>query len=246
MGMATVSATPAPDYRELTFEQWIVEFCDGSERWKQGEHIVILGPTGTGKTYIARDILAARDYVIVIAIKRNDDTLTTFTRELGYYREKKWPPRYAHNKVIYWYKPDDLSPEAVMKQREDVYTILNHAYHDGGWAVLCDDTGYISTQLKLGGQLAVLFSQARSSGISVVAVLVQPSSIAARVPTETLRQVRHYLMFRYKNRKDIRLLSEITGIDYGILEEMMKMLGSHDFIYVHDGQPVIVRNQRGT
>lgn len=68
---------------ETPFLPWYEDFRN---TWQQGEHVALVGKTGVGKTSLARDILSARDYVMVLALKRKDDTLASFPRANPPYR----------------------------------------------------------------------------------------------------------------------------------------------------------------
>lgn len=227
---------------ETSFQEWLARFHN---TWRQGEHVVIVGQTGSGKTSIARDILAVREYVVVLAVKRNDDTIDTF-RDAGYEIIKAWPPRYDQDKVVVWFRPKDLASD--QEQAIKVYQVLNDIYRRGGYTPLIDDTGYVAAQLRLSSALTVLLSQARSSYISVVCALTQATSIAQRVPTETLRQVRHVLMFPYSSEQDQKALGTITGINWRRLRDIMEtQMMPHDFLAFerNTNALTLIRNTRG-
>src|ERR1035437_998741 len=41
-------------------------------KWKQGEHVIVIGDTGTGKTYLESKILPIRQHVILLRTKPDD------------------------------------------------------------------------------------------------------------------------------------------------------------------------------
>src|SRR5947209_3764349 len=116
--VATLQNKPtaySPSPSEQTFEDWYNDF---KSEWHQGEHVAIIGQTGTGKTTVAHKILDVREYVCVLAIKREDDTLERFRRGQGYGRDaytvvSKWPPDFPHKKVILWIKPKSLHQKDI-------------------------------------------------------------------------------------------------------------------------------------
>lgn len=237
-----LQAMPQIDISQIDFVTWLAHFMAS---WRQGEHVVIVGQTGSGKTTIARDLLSVRDFVAVLAVKRNDDTIDTF-KQAGYEVIKSWPPKYDQDKVVVWLRPKDLGSD--IEQAGKVYRILNDIYQRGGYAVMIDDTGYVAAQLKMAPALTVLLSQARSSYISVVCALTQATSIAQRVPTETLRQVRHVLMFPYTSELDQKALGTITGVNWRRLRDIMEnVMLPHDFLAYERNthRLTLVRNTRG-
>ncbi len=223
------------------------------KNWYQGEHIVLIGPTGTGKTTLAQPILEIREWVAILAVKRTDDTLDRFIDgEDGYSRYKvirKWPPDYGTKKVILWPRPKDIG--AHDDQANLLYHCLNKVYMSGGWTVYFDEAGYISASLGLGKALGVLLNQGRSSGITIVATMTRPSSAIAHVPKEALTQCRHVIVFKYTELRELKTCADIAGISLKLMQEYQDKLqwrvrdGQRysDFLYIHNGTVSIVRNE---
>lgn len=239
-------AVASSDLDVLTYDTWLAGF---RRAWRQGEHVALLGPTGSGKTFVSRDILSAREYVIVLALKRHDDTIQLFTRgEPRYKRVRKWPLDWGVTRAVVELKPESLGD---MSQAMRVYTVLNDVFLDGNWALFIDDTGYATGTLKLKRQITVLLNQARSHGVSVVTAATQPTSIAANIPSETLRQVRHVVMWKFETDQDIEACARITGMNRRALAAAMDALNvyedaSTDFLSYRRGYGmVLVRQRRG-
>lgn len=203
--------------------------------WRQGEHISLIGQSGTGKTTLAAKLLDIRGYVVVTAVKRRDETLTLFRRK-GYKTIGKWPPDYGFNQVILWKQPKSLSDD-LGTQRAAIHKMLNAVYLDGGWCVYLDDTGYLASTLRLATDIGVLLNQARSNRVSVVVGMTRPSSVIARIPKETLNQVRHVLVFKYSNIDEIESCAKVAGISRASMSEIQALLqrypnGNTDCLYV--------------
>ena len=237
-------AGPAESIDVLSYDDWLSGF---RRAWRQGEHVALLGQTGSGKTYVSRDILSARDYVVVLALKRRDDTIRLFTSGTPKYkRVKKWPLDWGVHRAVVELTPESL---ADASQAMRVYGVLNDVFRDGNWAVFIDDTGYATGTLRLKRQITVLLNQGRSQGISVVTAATQPTSIAANIPSETLRQVRHVIMWRFETAQDIEACAKITGIDKRSLAAYMQELGvygdaSTDFLSYRRGYGMVLVRQR--
>lgn len=211
------------------------------ENWAQGEHVSLIGPTGSGKTTVASDIVAIRSWAVMLAVKRYDDTIKLF-QEKGFSIIKKWPPAYHKKHVILWSKPDSL--EALASQYDTIKRCLESIYISGGWCVYFDEAGYIAGHLRLGQQLGILLNQGRSSYISVVAAMTRPHSMVARIPAETLNQCRHVLIFKYTDQREIKSAAEIAGIDNKRMQYYQSLLGKHDFLYKGANGVFLVRNSR--
>lgn len=215
--------------------------------WRQGQHITIMGRTGRGKTFLARDLLTCREYVCALAIKRADDTLDTFPNA-GYRLmiNKRWPPPYGTNKVLYWARPKNLTD--VANQRKLVSVILDDAYENGGWTMFYDDVAFIASPkgLNQARNVGTLFNQARSSHSSQVAAMTQPSSITQAIPSEVWRQARFHLIFYYRVGRDLEVISDIVGYRVSQLKKWMAMVraGPYDFLCFDDltDQVILVRS----
>lgn len=221
----------------LAVSEWQASF---RRAWRQGEHLLILGQTGAGKTTIAEHALRARDWVCVLALKRKDDTILHYGRD--YTRIKDWPPDFGKQRVIYKIPPRDLGD--LTPQASRVYDVLNRIYKAGGWCVFIDDAGYASGMLGQKKSMATLLSQARSSHISVGLATTQPGSIALQMPSEALRQIQHVLVFSYRNQTDVEGIARITGYDKSEINALMGELGPFDFLAFSHGNVVLVRNER--
>lgn len=238
---------------EISFNEWYVRF---ERSWRQGEHVLLCGTTGTGKTTVAYEILDFRTYVCVLAVKAYDDMLLRFRNGVRYGRPQykiiqSWPPDYVYKRVILWVKPEGLNTDK--KQSEAIYKALNTIYREGCWCIYFDEAGYIAGTLGLGKALGVLLNQGRSSYISVVATMTRPVSMIAQVPRETLNQPRHKLFFKYTDESEIEACAKIAGIPKREMLRLMSMLSFHpgnngssysDFLYIHEGAITIVLNER--
>jgi hypothetical protein len=237
------------DIQEISKSNWLQEFRSS---WNQGEHVVILGPTGTGKTYFAQPIVDIREYVCVLALKPRDETLERFRDgyKYGYERYKiirKFPPEYGDNRVIYWEKPEGL--DRLVDQSKRVHSALDRMYREGGWTIFIDEAGYLAGTLGLGKAVGVLLNQGRSSRISVVLCVTRPTSVIARVPKEAFSQPRHKLIFKYENGDELKAAAQVADMSVRELQGYQERLetyhpkGYSDFLYVGKGKTYIVKNK---
>lgn len=240
---------------ELSFHDWLAQF---KREWLQGEHVAIIGQTGTGKSRLAQSILDIRTYVCVLAIKREDETLERFRdgSKYGHASYKvitSWPPDYPNKKVILWVKPRSLKAKDIHEQAVRVHDALNRMYLSGGWCIYLDEAGYLAGVLGLSSAIGILLNQGRSAYISVVATMTRPSSLVARIPREALTQVRHHLVFRYTDEGEMKKCADVVGISLARMRSLQAELQLYtdtehgnsrysDFLHIHEGQVTLVRN----
>jgi energy-coupling factor transporter ATP-binding protein EcfA2 len=236
---------------EQSKEQWLATM---KKQWIQGEHVALIGPTGTGKTSLAHPLLEIRDYVCILALKKKDETLDRFKQgpQWGFSRYKVidyWPADYPTKRVVFWPKPKDLG--AGDNQSERVYKVFNYIYIAGGWCLFIDDAGYVAGSLGLGRALGTLLNQGRSANISIMAAMTRPSSVIAQVPKEAFNQCRHVLIFRYSDEREIKTCASIAGVPFKDMvryqEALQWRIGRggkrySDFLSCYDGKVTIVRN----
>jgi energy-coupling factor transporter ATP-binding protein EcfA2 len=232
------------ELEEIDRATWLEELRDV---WAQGEHVNLMGPTGSGKSDLAVDILDIRTYVTVFAFKKYDDTLYDFFRA-GYKKITRWPPAYNQNRVVLWNKPKKLNDSSI--QRERAIPALEDIFSRGGYTIFLDDTGFATSILKLQRETGVMLNQGRSSNISFVSAFTQPSSVIQRIPTETLRQARHIITFKYRNEDNIKAVARITGYNWRDIEYWMGQLDRYsdgknrwtDFLAFSHDDAILVRN----
>lgn len=201
----------------------------GELDFQQGEHVSILGPTGSGKTYLALALLPMRRYVLVLSNKSRDPEMTNLVFWRRYRRVKDWPPEHGpevYPRVILWpeYRDATDQPEQARVFREALRSI----HRTGGWAVYVDEVAYLSKNLDLRTDLESLWQQGRSLRVSVIAATQRP----ANVPLEMYSQASHLFVFRTPDRRDRDRLSEIGSVDSGRLGDIVADLGQYEFAYV--------------
>lgn len=247
--MVAMQQETSPYLSEVSFKDWYEQF---EKEWHEGEHVALVGQTGTGKTTVAHKILSIRKRVCVLAIKRQDDTLEQFRKGKPSYKiitkfpvDNEWKPE---QRLILWAKPRSLHHEEIQKQSLSVYRALNYMYLQGSWCIYLDEAGYLAGVLGLSSAIGILLNQGRSAHISVVATMTRPSSVVARIPRESLTQVRHHLVFKYTDEDEMKKCAQIVGVSLGKMKQLQEELstdttyGFSDFVYVGKGNILVVRN----
>lgn len=186
--------------------------------WQPGEHVTVIGPTGSGKTHLALHLVELRPYILVLATKRKDPLVSELeqsgyriTSDLG---EILWTQdghrsRPVSPRVVFWPRP----PESVsLAQRLALQASAHRGAIDwadktGQWAILVDETMWMAANLRLEKELDSLWFQGRSQGLSVVACAQRPS----RVPRLAFSQATYLFIGKFGDRRDIETLRDISS-----------------------------------
>lgn len=186
-------------------------------KWKQGEHVIIVGDTGSGKTFLTSKILPLRQHVIVLRTKPDDIKFDGFRtvdllRKVGGFFDNA-----GHKVNRYLLYPDyDL-------QGREIFQSFEKAWREGGWTIAVDETYYLTHELKLERQLNKLLTQGRSKHITVVCGMQRPVFISRFA----MSQATHAFIFRVEGR-DLKSLSD--ALSPSIIKPVEALRG-HDFVY---------------
>lgn len=202
-------------------------------RWKQGEHLTTIGPTGSGKTVLNRYLLRYRSFVVVLGIKQRDPELyAPFERE-GYELVRRFDPEVPDDedtkRLLFVPRTDKHGSEGRQAKAKAFRQALNDIYDAGYWAVYADDVQYLSDQLKLAPELEELWMLGRSEGVTVIASSQEPVNI----PVMAYGMATHLFLFKNPDIKRADRMAELTGVNREIARDTIVRLPDHEFLYVN-------------
>jgi hypothetical protein len=210
--------------------------------WVQGEHITTIGPTGSGKTVLNRELLRRRDFVIVLGIKNRDPELYGPFQDEGYELVRKFEPEppddAATERVLLVPRTDKHGAEGRTAKAKVFRQALNDIYDVGHWCVYCDDVQYMSDQLRLEPELEELWMIGRSEGVSVVASSQEPVNI----PVMAYGMATHLFLFKNPDLYRARRMAELTGVNREVAQETIMRLPDHEFLYIDKSTTRMLRS----
>jgi energy-coupling factor transporter ATP-binding protein EcfA2 len=205
--------------------------------WEQGEHIAVMGPTGTGKTTLAFTLLdgmADAGYsVLVLANKPKDATLSKMAAG-RWDKIRAWPPRYEHRhpnghgaggaRIIVW--PNYGRASTARANRPTFVKAMDEALHEGGWIVYIDETRYFIEQLGMRQVIDEYWNAARSSDVTMMSGAQGPSWINRTMIT----QETWLFAFRPSHEEEAKDIAKIAGVRTFSDELMQLNEARHEFI----------------
>lgn len=217
--------------------------------WRQGEHVLISAPTGSGKTALMSTLVQRRSHSVVFVSKRTDETLMRDFK--GWEILRDWPkggPRGYQQRILLWPWSGRVKTlaEALTVERDVFGRALDDIARQGNRCVVVDESLMMTDPrlVGLGTQIGLLHYAGRSAGISVVDLTQRP----AWIPKVIYSSVTHAYISRTRDMQDMKRLSDMGGVDAKELgANLMRLSDRHDFVYVNpqgDATPSVVNTRK--
>lgn len=228
---AGVKATHDAQVPIVSWEQFMKAFV-----WQQGEHMALIGPTGSGKTTLSLLLIAMREYVTVLVTKPQDPVLENLKKQ-SYKLMTEWKnydPDLIPKRLLW---PDSQKLYSASGQRKVFRDAFNNIYPQGGWCIYVDELWYIIHHLKLELEIRTFLLQGRSMDLSLVCCTQRPS----RVPLEIYDQSTHLFFWRDNDEVNLRRISGLAGIAATDIQHLVANLPRHQCLYINTRENLMMR-----
>lgn len=214
--------------------------------YKAGEHVSFIGPTGSGKTFLALQLLArsAREDLpaYITVMKARDKTLGDFLRTHDRWkRTLTYPPppvvpgmKRPVGWVVWPHHTND--PEADEVRHEQIFHRMHRQLYVKGDNIIFDDEVVsLVREMDMKKNLTRIWTKGRSIGSGLWGATQRP----AMVPLEMYDQAQHLFLGNIKDKRSQDRFGEISGVDPDLVVSVVQRLPKYHWLYIRQEEGVM-------
>jgi hypothetical protein len=168
--------------------------------WQPGEHVAVIGTTGTGKTYLMSRLTDYRKYVAIFRTKADDNKFPGFRTV----KDHKPLAELYNDRLL-------IDPEYRMQARVGA-NVFETIWQRGGYTLMIDELFYVGARLGLSSYVDMLLTQGRSKRISIVTGMQRP----VHVTRFAISECTHIFSFALE-RRDRKTIAELASEDFSTM-----------------------------
>ncbi len=207
-------------------------------QWHQGEHVGIVGPTGSGKSTLTAGLCSVRDYVMALNIV-DDNTLDG----TGWERRTKWPLPIKDRDRIKDGKPLRIIVGKHVRKRADreanrlmLSRVMPDLWEHGNWTVVVGELQLLADRrfYNLADDAVEMMIAARKRGLSVVAELqrVAIGQSTGGASSTVGDQVTWLAVAYTRDDRMVQRLAELLGRPAAEVRELVRALPPYTWAIV--------------
>lgn len=214
------------------------EFLTTAWECDPGEHVTILGPTGSGKTYLGYQLLgeiATPELPgIVLVMKPRDATVKRWSKSVGFVTVRNWPPfasPWKPRRPAGWvlWPPHSFDPD---RDNDVMHAVFRRAildsYKKGRRIIFGDEVYSLAVELNLQTELVTVWSKGRSMECALWVASQKPTHI----PLWAYSQAEHLFLAFDPDDRARKRFSEIGGVNPKLVEAAVLGLGKYEWLYI--------------
>lgn len=201
-------------------------------RLKRGEHLTILGPTGTGKTTLGLQLLGKSRHVAMLATKPRDPFYGELQRR-GWTRVSRWPRSYeedSRGRVRLLVHIPTATPQQVPASRRIAQEMCERISTHGDMTLFIDELMFASDPrwLALGPHLELGWQQWRTAKNSIVAAAQRSSHVSLLA----YDQVTHIFTAVENDLRNADRIGEMAGLDRWAVRDAVRGLAPFEWLHI--------------
>lgn len=237
--VSRVKATPGMAVQVIPRSIFLTEIWD----YKAGDHVSFIGPTGSGKTFLANPLLARAVGPelpgFILVMKRRDKTVSDFLEKYHWRRSVSYPISPSVKKkppgwVVWPHHTSD--PDSDDLRHEKIFhELLRDRYVKGDSIIFADEIQGLVEEMNLKRDLVRIWSRGRSEGCGLWAATQRPYL----APQHMYSQAEHVFLAFTPDVRDQKRFSEIGGVDPELIVSVVSKLPRFHWLYIRRSDRVM-------
>jgi energy-coupling factor transporter ATP-binding protein EcfA2 len=227
----------------ISREDFVSDYFD----YGRGQHVTFVGPTGSGKTTLAQELIEPTATpqlpALVLVIKPEDEVVEKlFVKEAKFKRIKSWPPpptdklTKSRNGYVLWpeHSFDPVKDDPMLYKEMRRALLAGYANKIGNAKnvrgnILFSDEVWGLVDIGLKRELTTLWTRARAMGCGLWAASQRP----ALIPLAAYSEPEHLFIHYSPDKRARDRYKEIGGVDPRMIAEVTAELEWHQFLYIN-------------